>query len=103
MSLLSKSSYKLDLEWLNKLYFTNVKSFVSKKSDNSFLKSLLFGITLLLFFLICEDKSINKEIERLQSLEKELNKTISQNNIEHAKLICIQMKWEYVATTAGAD
>jgi hypothetical protein len=103
MSLLSKSSFKLDLEWLNKLYFTNVKSFVSKKSDNSFLKSLLFGITLLLFFLSCEDKSINKEIERLQSLEKELNKTISQNNIEHAKLICIQMKWEYVATTAGAD
>jgi hypothetical protein len=50
MSLLSKSSFKLALEWLNKLYFTNVKSFVSKKSDNSFLKSLLFGITLLLFF-----------------------------------------------------
>ena len=61
------------------------------------------------FFLIiynlmgCEQKNIDTEIERLQSLEKELNKTISQNNIEHAKLICIQMKWEYVATTAGAD
>lgn len=103
MSLLSKSSFKLALECPNNLYFTNVKSFVSKKSGISFLKSLLFVITMLLFFSSCEDKSINKEIERLQSLEKELNKTISQNNIEHAKLTCIQMKWEYVATTAGAD
>lgn len=67
------------------------------------LKSLLFGVAMLLFFSSCEDKSINKEIERLQNLEKELNKAISEKNTERAKLICIQMEWEYVATTAGAD
>lgn len=103
MRIISKSNFELGLKYPKKFLFTNVKTFVSKNSDNSFLKSLLFSIAMLLFFSSCEDNSINKEIERLQSLEKELNKTISQNNIEHAKLICIQMKWEYVATTAGAD
>ena len=67
------------------------------------LKQVLFGFILICLFTSCEQKNIDAEIERLQSLEKELNKTISQKNIEHAKLICIQMKWEYVATTAGAD
>lgn len=66
------------------------------------LKQLLFGFLIVYTFTNCEQKNIDTEIERLQSLEKELNKTISQNNIEHAKLLCIQMKWEYVATTAGA-
>jgi hypothetical protein len=90
-------------EFTKKLYFINNKTTASIKSFVTFLKSLLFGIAMVLFFSSCEDKSINKEIERLQSLEQELNKTISENNIERAKLICIQMKWEYVATTAGAD
>lgn len=66
------------------------------------LKQILFGFLLICLFASCEDKSINKEIERLQSLEKELNKTISEKDTVRAKLICIQMKWEYVATTAGA-
>jgi hypothetical protein len=66
-------------------------------------KQILFGFLLICLFASCEDKSINKEIERLQSLEKELNKSISEKNVERAKLICIQMKWEYVATTVGAD
>lgn len=90
-------------EFTKKLYFINNKTTASINSFVTFLKSLLFGIAMVLFFSSCEDKSINKEIERLQSLEQELNKTISENNIERAKLICIQMKWEYVATTAGAD
>jgi hypothetical protein len=90
-------------EFTKKLYFINNKTTASIKSFVTFLKSLLFGIAMVLFFSSCEDKSINKEIERLQSLEQEFNKTISENNIERAKLICIQMKWEYVATTAGAD
>lgn len=67
------------------------------------LKSLTFYLMILLFFSSCEDKNINTEIKRLQSLEKELNKSISEKNTERAKLICIEMKWEYVATTAGAD
>ena len=67
------------------------------------LKQLIFGFILVCLFTSCEDKNINKEIERLQTLEIELNKSISEKNIERAKLICIQMKWEYVATTAGAD
>jgi hypothetical protein len=90
-------------EFTKKLYFINNKTTASIKSFVTFLKSLLFSIAMVLFFSSCEDKSINKEIERLQSLEQEFNKTISENNIERAKLICIQMKWEYVATTAGAD
>ena len=61
------------------------------------------GFLLACLFTSCEQKSIDAEIERLQTLEKELNKTISEKNIERAKLICIQMKWEYVATTVGAD
>ena len=103
MRIISKSNFELGLKYPKKFLLTNVKTFVSKNSDNSFLKSLLLVITMLLFFSSCEDKSINKEIERLQRLEKELNKTISEKEIENAKLICIQMKWEYVATTAGAD
>ena len=67
------------------------------------LKQLIFGFILVCLFSSCEDKNINKEIERLQTLEQELNKTISEKNTERAKLICIQMKWEYVATTVGAD
>jgi hypothetical protein len=59
-----------------KLYFTNDYTFYNKKANDSFLKSLLFGIVMLLFFSSCEDKSIHKEIERLQILEKELNKFI---------------------------
>lgn len=90
-------------EFTKKLYFINNKTTASIKSFVTFLKSLLFSIAMVLFFSSCEYKSINKEIERLQSLEQEFNKTISENNIERAKLICIQMKWEYVATTAGAD
>ncbi len=58
---------------------------------------------MLLFFSSCEQKSIDNEILRLQNLEKELTKSISEKNIERAKLICIRMKWEYVATTVGAD
>ena len=67
------------------------------------LKQLLFGFILVCLFTSCEQKNIDTEIERLQILEKELNKSISEKNIERAKLICIQMKWEYVATTVGAD
>jgi hypothetical protein len=96
MRILSKSLSKSGIECPNKLYFINT-------SATSFLKSLLFGVALLLFLSSCEVKSINKEIERLQTLEKELVKSISKKNIESAKLICIQMKWEYVANTAGAN
>jgi hypothetical protein len=67
------------------------------------LKQLLFGFILVCLFTSCEQKNIDTEIERLQSLEQELIKTISEKNIERAKLICIQMKWEYVPTTVGAD
>ena len=67
------------------------------------LKQLLFGFILVCLLTSCEQKNIDTEIERLKGLEKELNKTISENNMERAKLICIQMKWEYVATTVGAD
>ena len=66
------------------------------------LKQLLFGFLIVCFLTSCEQKNIDAEIERLQTLEKELNKSISEKNIERAKLICIQMKWEYVATTVGA-
>lgn len=100
---ISKSCFELGLECPSKLFFTNAKTFVNKKSNNSFLKSLLFGVAMLLFFSSCEQKSIETEIVRLQRLEKELNKTISEKNTDRAKLICIQMKWEYVATTVGAD
>jgi len=67
------------------------------------LKQLLFGFLLACLFSGCEQKSINSEIQRLQSLEKELVKSISEKNTERAKLISIQMKWEYVATTVGAE
>jgi hypothetical protein len=67
------------------------------------LKQLLFGFFIVCILTSCEQKNIDTEIERLQTLEKELNKSISEKNTERAKLICIQMKWEYVATTAGAD
>jgi hypothetical protein len=67
------------------------------------LKQLIFGFLIVCLFTSCEQKSIDTEIERLQTLEKELNKSISEKNTERAKLICIQMKWEYVATTVGAD
>jgi hypothetical protein len=103
MRVLTINRFILINEFTKKLYFINNKTTASIKSFVTFLKSLLFGIAMVLFFSSCEDKSINKEIERLQSLEQELNKTITENNIERAKLICIQMKWEYVATTAGAD
>ncbi len=103
MRVLSKSRFKLGLEFPYKLYYANYNKFVSKNSDNSFLKSLLFILAMLLFLSSCEQKSIDTEIERLQTLEKELNKSISEKNTERAKLICIQMKWEYVPTTAGAD
>lgn len=103
MRIISKSCFELGLECPSKLFFTNAKTFVNKKSNNSFLKSLLFGVAMLLFFSSCEQKSIETEIVRLQRLEKELNKTISEKNTDRAKLICIQMKWEYVATSVGAD
>lgn len=67
MRVLSKSRFKLGLECPNKLYFTNDTTFANKKSEDSFLKSLLFGVAMLLFFSSCEDKSINKEIVRLQT------------------------------------
>ena len=66
------------------------------------LKRILFGLLIVCSLTGCEQKNIDTEIERLQTLEKELNKSISEKNIERAKLICIQMKWEYVATTVGA-
>ncbi len=67
------------------------------------LKQLLFGFLLACLFTSCEQKSIDTEIERLQSLEKDLIKSISEKNTERAKILCIQMKWEYVATTVGAE
>jgi hypothetical protein len=67
------------------------------------LKQLLFGFIIVCSLTGCEQKNIDTEIMRLQGLEKELNKTISEKDTERAKLICVQMKWEYVATTAGAD
>ncbi len=103
MRIISKSNFELGLKYPKKFLFTNVKTYVSKNSDDSFFKSLFFGVAMLLFFASCEDNSINKEIERLQSIEKELIKSISQNDINHAKVLCVEMKWGYVATTAGAD
>ena len=67
------------------------------------LKQLLFGFILVCLFTSCEQKSIDTEIERLQSIEKELIKSISQNDINHAKVLCVEMKWGYVATTGSAD
>ena len=67
------------------------------------LKQLLFGFLIVCTFISCEQKNIDTEIERLQSIEKELIKSISQNNIKHAKALCVEMKWGYVATTAVAD
>ncbi len=67
------------------------------------LKQLLFGFIIVCLLTGCEQKNIDTEIGRLQTLEIELNKSISEKNIERAKLICIQMKWEYVPTTVGAD
>jgi hypothetical protein len=65
-------------------------------------KQLLFGFLLVSTFTSCEQKNIDIEIERLQSLEKDLIKSISEKKTERAKLICIQLKWEYVATSVGA-
>lgn len=67
------------------------------------LKQFLFGLLLACLFTSCEQKSTDTEIERLKTLEIDLNKSISEKNTERAKLICIQMKWEYVASTVGAD
>ena len=67
------------------------------------LKQFMYGFLIVCLFTSCEQNDINTEIERLQIIEKELINSISQNNIEHAKVLCIKMKWEYVATTAGAD
>ena len=67
------------------------------------IKQLLFVFIIVCSLIGCEQKNIDTEILRLQGLEKELNKSISEKNTEHAKLICIEMKWEYVATTVGAD
>lgn len=66
------------------------------------IKQLIIGFVLVFFVSSCEDKSISNEVDRLQRLEKELVKAISENKTKSAKLICVQMKWEYVATTAGA-
>ena len=103
LPIIFKSRFTLGDECTDKLYFRKNKTFTKNKLDNLFLKSLIFGVAMLLFFTSCEQKNIDAEIERLQTLEKELNKSISEKNIERAKLICIQMKWEYVATTVGAD
>jgi hypothetical protein len=67
------------------------------------LKQLIIAFFIVCLFSSCEQKNIDAEIKRLQSLEKELVKSISEKNTERAKLLCIQMKWEYVATTVGAD
>lgn len=103
MRVLTKNRVILINELTKKLYFINNKTIVSIKMFVTSLKSLLFGIAMFLFFSSCEQKSIDTEIERLQTLEIELNKSISEKNTERSKLICIQMKWEYVATTVGAD
>ena len=66
------------------------------------IKQLLFGFLIFFFASSCEDANINNEVARLQRLERELVKSISENKTKSATLICIQMKWEYVATTAGA-
>lgn len=65
------------------------------------IKQLIFGFLIVLLATSCENNSINDEVVRLQRLEKELVKAISENKTKTATLICIQMKWEYVATTAG--
>lgn len=67
------------------------------------LKQLICGFLIVCLFTSCEQNDINTEIERLQSIEKELIKSISQNDINHAKVLCVEMKWGYVATTGGAD
>jgi hypothetical protein len=103
MRALYNSLFILTNECLNKLCFICNKTFANKKLDVSLLKSLLVCVAMLLLFSSCEQKNIHAEIVRLQGLEKELNKAISENNTERAKLICVQMKWEYVPTTVGAD
>ena len=67
------------------------------------LKQLICGFLIVCLFTSCEQNDINTEIERLQSIEKGLIKSISQNDINHAKVLCVEMKWGYVATTGGAD
>jgi len=44
------------------------------------LKQLLFGLLLACLFTSCEQKSIDTEIERLKTLEIDLNKSISEKN-----------------------
>ena len=66
------------------------------------LKKILFSLLVLVLFSSCEDKNIDGEVARLQGLERELITDISNKKVEHATLLCIQMKWQYVATTAGA-
>lgn len=58
------------------------------------LKQLMYGFLIVCLFTCCEQNDINNEIERLQSIEKELINSISQNYIEHAKVSFIIMKWE---------
>lgn len=67
------------------------------------LKKMIFRFLIVFLFTSCEQKNIDTEILRLQGLEKDLVKSISENNKDRAKLLCIQMKWEYVSTTVGAD
>lgn len=66
------------------------------------LKSYLVVFLFLIFTSGCENDGIADEIMRLKALEKELIQTISEKKTEKAKILCIQMKWEYVATTVGA-
>ncbi len=63
----------------------------------------VFFVFLIIYTLMgCEQKNIDAEIARLQELEKEVINDISEKRLDHAKLICVKMKWGYVATTAGA-
>lgn len=63
----------------------------------------VFFVFLIIYSLMgCEQKNIDAEIARLQELEKEVINDISEKRLEQAKLICVKMKWGYVATTAGA-
>jgi len=67
------------------------------------IQALLFILLMSVFlFSSCENDAIMKEKQRLEAVETELLKAISEKNTEYAKLLCVKMRWQYVGTTAGA-
>lgn len=59
---------------------------------------LTFLLTLFISLTSCKDgEKIEAAKQRLQQIEREVMKAISEKNFEYAKVLCVQMKWEAVA------